>query len=140
MTEGKKMKTTKQIADELGVSKQQVYRYIKKHNIKEARQENGTMYYDDAAEHLITQGFSEKTKSSETEQKHTTDTALETVILMLRKELEAKDRQIEALQKALDQEQQLHAATMKQIEPPKTLELEAPKPEKKGWFSKWKKK
>ena len=146
MTEGRQMKTTKQIADELGVSKQQVYRYIKKHCIKESRQENGTMYYDETAEKLIIQGFSEKTESNEAEQKHTNDTALETVILMLQKELEAKDRQIEELQAALkreqelhtnaqrlhDQEQRLHVATLQQ-------QLEAPK-QKKGWFGRWNKK
>ena len=136
-------KTTKQIADELGVSKQQVYRYIKRHNIKEAHQENGVMYYDDAAEYLITQGFSEKSKSNETEQKHVNDTALETVILMLQKELEAKneqlqakDRQIEQLTSALENTtsslqaaQALHAGTLQQ-------QLEAPKAkEERRWFS-----
>lgn len=136
-------KTTKQIADELGISKQQVYRYIKKHCIKEAHQENGVMYYDDAAEYLITQGFSEKNKSSETEQKHINETAVEAVILMLQKELEAKnaqleakDRQIEQLTSALENTtsslqaaQALHAGTLQQ-------QLAAPKTkEKRRWFS-----
>ena len=155
------LKTTKQIADELGVSKQQVYRFIKRHNIKEARQENGTMYYDDAAEYLITQGFSEKSKSTEAEQKHTNETALETVISMLQKELEAKDRQIEELQAALKREQelhtsaqglhareqQLHAATLKQLPAPVQEGSESssepaqdPEPRKKGWSPPWKKK
>ena len=160
MTKGGQMKTTKQIADELGVSKQQVYRYIKKHCIKESRQENGTMYYDETAETLIIQGFSEKTESTEAEQKHTNDTALDAVIKMLQKELEAKDRQIEELQAALKREQelhtsaqglhareqQLHAATLKQLPAPAqegsenssepTQDLE---PRKKGFFNRWKK-
>lgn len=154
-------KTTKQIADELGVSKQQVYRFIKKHNIKEACQENGTMYYDDAAEYLITQGFSEKIKSAEAEQKHTNETALDAVIKMLQKELEAKDRQIEELQAALkreqelhttaqllhSQEQHLHAATLKQLPAPAQEGSESSsesaqdlEPRKKGWSPPWKKK
>lgn len=138
-------KTTKQIADELGVSKQKVYRYIKRYNIKEAYQEHGTMYYDDAAEHFIAQGFSESSESAEASQKHIDDTALETVISMLQKELEAKneqirakDRQIEQLTSALEHTtsslqaaQALHAGTLQR-------QLEAPEPEKKGWFSKWK--
>lgn len=139
-------KTTKQIADELGVSKQQVYRYIKKNRIMEAHQENGTMYYDETAEKLIAQGFSKKIESNEAEQKHTNEAAIETVISMLQKELEAKDRQIEELQAALkreqelhtsaqllhSQEQHLHAATLQQ--------LPAPEADKKGWFSRWRKK
>lgn len=150
-------KTTKQIADELGVSKQQVYRYIKKHCIKESRQENGTMYYDETAEKLIIQGFSEKTESNEAEQKHTNDTAIEAVIKMLQKELEAKDKQIEELQAALKREQelhtsaqglhareqQLHAATLQQLpapaqEPP--AEEADEETGKKGWFGRWRKK
>lgn len=153
-------KSIKQIADGLGVSKQQVYRYIKRHNIKEAYQENGTMYYDETAEKLIIQGFSEKTESSEAGQKHTNDTAIDAVISMLQKELEAKDRQIEELQAALkreqelhtsaqllhSQEQHLHAATLKQLPAPAqegsesaSEPEEAPEPKKKGWFSKWRK-
>ena len=50
-------KTIRQIADELGVSKQRVYRIIKQNCINEAHQRNGVMYYDDAAETRIKQGF-----------------------------------------------------------------------------------
>ena len=133
------MKTTKQIADGLGVSKQQVYRYIKRHNIKEARQENGVMYYDETAESLIIQGFSQKTVSSEAEQKHINDTAVEAVISMLQKELDAKNKQIadqteqlrakdeqiknltssiDNLTVSLKAEQALHGGTMKQLVAP----------------------
>ena len=80
------------------------------------------MYYDEAAERLIIQGFSKKTESSEAEQKHTNETAVEAVILTLQKELEAKDRQIDELTSALksaqllhSQEQHLHAATLKHL-------------------------
>lgn len=158
-------KTTKQIADELGVSKQQVYRYIKKNCIKEAHRENGVMYYDEAAEAIILQGFSKKDESTDAVQKHTSDTALETVILMLQKELEAKDRQIEELQAALKREQELHtsaqllhsqaqhlhAVALKQLPAPAQEVSEngsepdqAPNSKKKGqvppWKWKWKKK
>ena len=49
------MKTIKQIAEDLGLPKQRVYRFIKRECISEAHQENGVMYYDDAAESLIKQ-------------------------------------------------------------------------------------
>lgn len=139
------MKTTKQIADELNVSKQKVYRYIKRHNIEPARQENGVMYFDDASEYLIKQGFeahrsTSQNTSSETRQSVSSDALLD----LLQNELQAKDKQIEELNArlaeataaltqtatALQAAQALHAGTMQQ-------QLEAPK--KGGFFSKWKK-
>lgn len=76
------------------------------------------------------------------------------VIELLRKELEAKDKQIEQLQKLLDQEQQLHAATAQRLllleQPKQTEEPEepeeteeaptekaAPVPEPKRGFWQW---
>ena len=54
-------KTIKEIADELGIDKQKVYRYIKKNHINEAYhevlQKNGVKRYDKAAEYLIKQGL-----------------------------------------------------------------------------------
>ena len=50
-------KTIKQIADELNVNKQRVYRYIKKNHITEAHQKNGVMYYDENAQKQITSYF-----------------------------------------------------------------------------------
>ena len=139
------MKTTKQIADELGVSKQKVYRYIKRHNIEPARQENGVMYFDDASEFLISQGFevlrsASPSTSREAHQSVSSDALLE----LLRNELQAKDKQIEELSArlaeatsaltqtatALQTAQALHAGTLQQ-------QLEAPK--KGGIFSRWKK-
>lgn len=90
---------------------------------------------------------------------------LEALIAMLQKELEArneqiaaKDRQIEELQAALrreqdlhtsaqrlhDQAQRLHLGSIAQLEAAKTGEETAatvaePELEKKGWFSRWKK-
>lgn len=155
------MKTTKQIADGLGVSKQQVYRYIKKHCINEAHQENGVKYYDEAAESLIAQGFSQNAASSETEQKHINDTAIEAVISMLQKELDAKNKQIadqaeqlkakdeqiknltssiDNLTTSLQAEQALHGGTMKQLVAPEEASepadvvIEAEPEQKRGLF------
>lgn len=97
------MKTIKQIADELGVPKQRVYRYIKSNHINEAHQENGVMYYDDVAEMAIKQAFSQNSTTSkethETHQNHINDT----VIDVLRNQLEVKDKQIEQLQRTVEQ-------------------------------------
>lgn len=99
------MKTTKQIADDIGVSKQRIYRYIKKHHIKESQQENGVMYYDDVAENLIKQAFSEMDEhqgsTSEAHQEHINDTLID----ILREELERKDKQISELQKIIVKQQ-----------------------------------
>ena len=63
------MKTIREIANELGVDKQKVYRFIKQNHINEAHHEalqrSGVKYYDEAAETLIKQGFSDETASSE---------------------------------------------------------------------------
>ena len=54
------MKTLKQIADEIGVPKQQVYRYVKAecinevhHDADEVHQSKSVKYYDEAAENTI---------------------------------------------------------------------------------------
>lgn len=161
------MKTTKQIADGLGVSKQQVYRYIKKHCINEAHQENGVKYYDETAESLIAQGFSQNTASSEAVQKHINDTVIDAVVAMLQKELDAKNKQIadqaeqlkakdeqiknltssiDNLTTSLQAEQALHGGTMKQIVAPEEVSkptdvvIEAePEQKKRGFFSLFKK-
>lgn len=96
-------KTIKQIADELGVPKQRVYRYIKSNHIKEAHQENGVMYYDDVAETSIKQAFSQNgTTSKEAHEAHQNNIN-DTVIDVLKKQLEVKDRQIEQLQQTIEQ-------------------------------------
>ena len=51
-------KTLKQMAEELGVSKQRLYRFMKRENISESYQEGNTMYYDDTVEELIKSAFS----------------------------------------------------------------------------------
>lgn len=135
------MKTTKQIADELGATKQQIYRYIKRNHIKEAYQENGVLMYDDATITLIKQGFLRVGfKSPEVPQSASKFEATEALIKTLQEQLTAKDKQIEALNARLEEvtsalvsaqetakaAQVLHAGTMQQLEAPA---------EKKGVFS-----
>lgn len=156
------MKTIKQIADELGVDKQKVYRYIKKNHIKEVYQEcisealqkNGVKYYDEVAESLIKQGFSDNTISNEVHQevhqKHINDTVIDTLleqIEILQKELDAKNEQLSDTLKALNQAQHLQAVAEskfklleekqeeeKVVEPAQESE---PEQEKKKWWKFW---
>jgi len=50
-------KTLKQIADEIGISKQRVYRFVKQEGIIGTHQENQTIYYDEQAEQTIKVAF-----------------------------------------------------------------------------------
>ena len=102
------MKTIKQIADELQIPKQKVYRYIKSNHINEAHQENGIMYYDEVSEMAIKYAFLQKAASNETsdthqDYTHINDTYFQSVIDVLMKQLETKDKQIEQLQRTVEQ-------------------------------------
>jgi len=110
------MKTIKQIADEVGVSKQRVDRLFKRSGINAVASENQKYLYDTAALEFAINHFL-KTASQ---------TALQTALPMretalfdaVLKQLEVKDRQIEALTVALHAEQQLHADTKKMLSAP----------------------
>ena len=91
------MKTIKQIADELGVSKQRVYRHIKRNRISEAHHDAGVMWYDDVAILAIAQCFSNSGHISEAHQTTSHDAVIDTVVLMLQRELDTKNEQIREL-------------------------------------------
>jgi predicted transcriptional regulator YheO len=148
------MKTTKQLADTLGIDKQKVYRYIKKHNIKEAHQSGSTLYYDEAVEVRISQEFSISTTSSEARQSTSeayrsasSDTVVSEVIAMLKEELSAKNKLIDEQQQTIKelnetikiQAQSINAAHHNELA--ETIidgqrELPAPSPEKLSLWSK----
>lgn len=118
------MKTIREIASELGVSKQRVYRFVKSNNVSEVPQEvhqtTSTKYYDDVAIDLIKRGFSNETKSDEstheTHQTASNDTVNDAVVDALLKQLEKQSEQIDSLHKLLDQQQQLQLNTQKQLD------------------------
>ena len=115
--------STKQIADKLNLPKQKVYRCIKLNHIKEAHTETVKgntvlMYNKQAIEQIesILQGGA--STSSEAHQKAVHDTVNEAVLKqldILNEQLKTKDKQIENLQKLLDQEQQLNAMNQQKI-------------------------
>lgn len=114
-------KTLKEIADELGVDKQKVYRFVKKECINEAHQKNGVKQYDEAAQTAIQSHFAEKDHINEVHQNHINEAVNEALISMLQRELEIKNKQIEDLSAALVAAQQtaqaaqaLHAGTIRQ--------------------------
>ena len=139
------MKTIKQIADELGVSKTAVRKKIENLGLQSSLRKNGNQFaIDEIQEKLIKQAFSgnetetKNANQSQTENHEVSDlvSVLQTTISVLKAELEAKDRQIEKLQMLLDQEQQLHALTAQQIkELPEQKEPDMT--EEKKWWQFW---
>lgn len=115
-------KSIRQIADELGVSKQAVFKKIKREPLSTSLRGlmttvDGRLMVSVDGEKLIKQAFSacelstvdSKVDSSSTENKGVVDdmySVLETTILTLREQLEVKDRQIAAKDQQIDQQAQ----------------------------------
>ena len=138
------MKTIRQIADELGVSKQTVYKRFKGKLYAicapYAHMEHGVLYLEEQGEALIKQDFLQKKRSNRAYVQHSSKSALEqsqqsdlitvlqATINTLQGQLEAKDHQIEqqaqtitcltdalvATQQTAATAQALHAGTMQQ--------------------------
>ena len=147
--------STKQIADKLNLPKQKVYRCIKLNHIKEAHTEtvkgNTVLMYDKQAieqiESILQGGAS---TSSEAHQKAVHDTvneALNEAVLkqldILNEQLKTKDKQIENLQKLLDQEQHLNAMNHEKIlllesklEEPNEVDPKESDEQQKGFWAK----
>lgn len=159
------MKTIKQIADELGVSKQKVYRFIVRNHITASSEVKQSKLYDEATEILIKQGILEdepyQKSHHEAHQNHINDTVSEAVIELLRKELEQKNEQLQEKdrqirekdqqisemqaqlsmnQKLMDQEQQLHMIMERKYQLIEQLhdQEEPDTVEDKKWWQFWK--
>ena len=122
------MKTIRQIADEIGVSKTAVNKQIANLGLRSGLRKNGNQFaIDEQQEALIKQAFSEK---SQTENHEVSDLVcvLQATIDTLQGQLEVKDRQIEqqaqtitrltdalaAAQQTAVAAQALHAGTIQQ--------------------------
>lgn len=132
------MKTIKEVAEELEISKQKLYRYIKSHHINDAHQTASVIYIDDVLESKLKQHFLSETVSDDVHHDAHQTASNDAVIEALLMQLQKKDEQIETLQKLLDQEQQLHAMVQNELKvlEEKTLTAEAERTEivsKKKW-------
>lgn len=146
------MKTIKQIADEMGVSKTAVRKKIENLELSDKLQTNGNQFaIDERQERLIKSAFSKKKpkteNANEVSEKSETLRLLSSMVSTLTEQLQEKDKQIERLQtelenaqKSVDQAQQLHAMTKQEL---KLLEVKAeeqeqpPEKEKKPWWKLW---
>lgn len=152
-------KTIKQIADELGVSKQAVFKKIDNLGCRQQLTKIDNQFtVDEKLENTIKKAFLEKvntfknvnqssTKSSTDNQKLTdylTDTlkVLQQQNELLSRQLEEKDKQISNLQKLIDQSQQLQAIAENKIKlleqketPPEPVNGSSSIESKKGFFA-----
>lgn len=148
------MKTIRQIADEIGVSKTAVNKQIANLGLRSGLRKNGNQFaIDEHQEALIKEAFSEKSQTeienqTQTENHEVSDLVcvLQATIDTLQGQLEVKDRQIEKLTEALVAAQQtaaaaqaLHAGTIQQqlLTGEAGADQQGQEPEqKRGWFSK----
>ena len=146
------MKTIRQIADEIGVSKTAVNKQIANLGLRSGLRKNGNQFaIDEHQEALIKQAFSEKSQTeienqTQTENHEVSDLVcvLQATIDTLQGQLEVKDRQIEKLTEALVAAQQtaaaaqaLHAGTIQQQLITGEAGVDQQEAEqKKSWFSK----
>ena len=155
------MKTIRQIADEIGVSKTAVNKQIANLGLRSGLRKNGNQFaIDEHQEALIKRAFSEKSQTeienqTQTENREVGDLVcvLQDTIDTLQGQLEVKDRQIEqqaqtitrltdalaAAQQTAAAAQALHAGTIQQQlitgETGADQQDQAPE-QKRGWFSK----
>lgn len=132
------MKTIKQIADEIGVSKQAVFKKIDNLGLRQRLMKNNNQWLmDESIEKTIKESFSTTSKTSTSSS--TDSSTVDSLVDMLRNELEIKNRQINNLnerlaesQRLLDQEQQLRMVTERKLlllEENQGKEDENPRPE-----------
>lgn len=155
------MKTVRQIAEEIGVSKTAVNKQIENLGLRFSLRKNGNQFaIDEQQEALILKAFSQKSKTKIDNQSQTKSTTenqevcdlvcvLQTTIEALKGQLEVKDKQIERqaqtienLSSALAAAQALHAGTIRhqlasgEADPEvHTTETVAPE-RKRSWISK----
>ena len=98
------MKTMKQIADEIGIPKQKVYRYVKANHIKMIHENETRFIFDEASEMLIKSHFSQKNESSSNQDeslKNSMLSIIETELEFRNEQIKIKDRLIKELTEQL---------------------------------------
>lgn len=144
-------KTIKEMADELGVDKQRVYRFLVRHRITASSEVMRTKRYDEAAQTLVKSAFQCITdapeRCSDVHQNRITDAPSDAVISALLEELKEKNKQLAAqadqirdlhsrlseitaalvsAQQTAQAAQALHAGTIHQLTHPNDVSTEAP--------------
>ena len=120
------MKTIKQLADEIGISKQALNKRIDKLGCRNQLSKNGNQW-------LIPESLENRLKSefTDNQQQPTKQQPVDILVDTLLKQLEEKDKQIETLMRTLDQAQQLQALAETKL---KAIE-DKQQPKKSFWFT-----
>lgn len=128
------MPTTLEIAREIGATKQQVYRYIKRNHISEVDASASPKQYSEADAERIKQGIkSQKAKqsrsTSEADQK-----ANKNASAALYKLIDQQQETITTLTRLLDQEQKLRMIAEQKLMAIEQKNSEPEPPKKKHWW------
>lgn len=125
------MKTIQQIADDLNVSKTSIRKHIRKLGMETSLRKDGNKFLiDETQEELIKNSFSET--ETETSSRTSSQTDFD-VVRVLEKQLDEKQRTIDALLEKIDQEQKLNAMLQQKLD--KYIALEDKADQKKGIFA-----
>lgn len=111
------MKTIREVAEEIGVSKVAVQKKIERLHIRNKMVMDGNRWLvPDEVEDIIIRAFNKSDNDNQTgyNRKENEDVT-QTLIAMLQKELEEKNRQIEKLQTIINQEQTLRMVTEQKV-------------------------
>ncbi|TPR15885.1 hypothetical protein [Apilactobacillus timberlakei] len=102
-------KTIKQMADFMGINKLRIYRFIDKSDIESSKVINGAKTYDKSAQKLIYKhfGYIDNYYNKDNDNKSDNIKGKDELIKFIKDEIEEKNKQIDNLQKILDQQQQL---------------------------------
>jgi len=120
------MKSIKQLANEINIDKQRIYRHIKKNHFNDVHHDAGVMWCDEALEIQIKSHFIKNIHINESHHDVHQTKSLDAVIAILQNELEVKNEQIHELnarlaesntalvaaQQSLQAAQLLHGGTM----------------------------
>ena len=131
-----KLYSMKDIAEEIGKDKSNVYRYIKKNNIAHTDVKERTLLFNATQKNAIVKGMTSNSNDDvaqraqhdkHNEQHSETDNNADRIIAamqdniknlkeqntLLAKQLESKDKQLDEAQKLIDQQQQLNLSTQR---------------------------
>lgn len=146
------MSTIKELAETCGVSEQAIRKWCARNQV--AKDVAQRYIIDKTTETAILQHYGKDTRNQvaqPTETSCETSETMKEIIEMLRKELEAKDKQIESLQHSLDRttaalvsaQESIKAAQLLQANSEQKLKMiekpaeEAERQERKHWWQRW---
>lgn len=121
MNDEKNGYSLKEIADEIGINKMKVYRFVKSNNITERYTNAQTKYYDETVKNLLIKELSDDRNDTSSDTKKQMGLSKEDVYNLLENQIKQqiveleqknhqiknKDKQLEKMQELLSQQQQL---------------------------------